>query len=56
MTVQNPEPVDPDDSERESEEVDEKIVDIYEDVPQFDEAPWANAVIDGVQDDEAVEE
>lgn len=51
MTEQNPEV----DAElRASEEVDD-VVDIYEDVPEFDEAPWKNAVIEGVQDDEAEE-
>ena len=45
----------PDDTDRESETVDETVVDIYEDVPEFDEAPWQNAVIEGVQDDEAEE-
>jgi len=52
MTEQN---LEPDDDLREDEEVGE-VVNIYEDVPEFDEAPWANAVIEGVQDDEAEED
>lgn len=52
MTEQNTEPVEAD---RESETIEDGIVDIYEDVPEFDEAPWQNAVIDGVQDDDAEE-
>jgi len=53
MTEQNTEH---DEELRASEEVEDGIVDIYEDVPDFDESPWANAVIPGVQDDEAVGE
>lgn len=40
-------------ADRETETV--WIVDIYEDAPQVDIAPWQNAVIEGVQDDEAEE-
>lgn len=49
MTEQNPEL----EQDREAETV--EVKDIYEDVPEFDEAPWANAIIEGVQDDEAEE-
>lgn len=45
----------PNDELRAEEEVSDDVVDIYEDVPEFDEAPWKNAIIEGVQDDEGEE-
>lgn len=51
MTEQNPEPVtDELEAEREAEEAD--IVDIYEDAPQIDDAPWTQSDDQGRQDDD----
>lgn len=52
MTEQNSEP---DDEQRASEEVDETIVDIYEDVPEFDKAPWAHDEIEAPAQDDVEE-